>query len=196
MASLDSGYLEIDVKTEAEDGSVPDLSISIFGDFQTPDRSHLTMGISSGGNSITLETIAVGEKSFVMSPLSGAWVINNESLTPFESVLDFGAFKVGLGLQAAEGFTLVSQGQLGGEQVYRMKGIVVGEALADLLDDPQVKDGKGEVEFWIGIEDSLVRKMTLQVEPTSGSGSGGLKMQIEMTLSAYGKPVDIQVPEF
>ena len=196
MAAVQSGYVEIDAKTETEDASVPDLGISIAGDFQTPDRSHLTMGISSGGISITLEIIVIGEESYVKSPFADAWESNLENLTPFENVLDFGAFNTDFDPEVVEGFNLVGEEQLDGEHVYHLKGTVSGEALADLLDDLQVGDGKGEVEYWIGVQDFLVRKTAIQAELSADDGgTNALKMQIVMTLSDYGKPVDIQAPE-
>ena len=95
-----------------------------------------------------------------------------------------------------EGFTLVGEERLDGERVYHLKGPVSGEALADLLDDSQVENGEGEVEYWIGIEDFLVRKTGIQVElPVDDSGADTFKMQVVMTLSDYGKSVDIQAPE-
>ena len=125
---------------------------------------------------------------------NGAWEAGAESPIPFVNLFDYGAFKLTFDPNVAAGLSL-SEEQLNGERVYRVGGAAPGDTLADLLDDPQVTDGEGEVEYWIGIEDSLVRKTTIQVELPPGNGSSGLNMQIEMTLSDYGKPVEIQVPE-
>ena len=88
--------------------------------------------------------------------------------------------------------------QLDGERVYHLRGPVTGQALADLLDNPQAADDEGEVEDWIGVEDFLIRKTAVQaeaaVEAEDGGGMSTSKTQVVMTLSDYGKPVDIQPP--
>ena len=75
---------------------------------------------------------------------------------------------------------------------------MTGQALADLLDNPQAADDEGEVEDWIGVEDFLIRKTAVQaeaaVEAVDGGGMSTSKTQVVMTLSDYGKPVDIQPP--
>ena len=74
------------------------------------------------------------------SPFVDSWESNPETLTPFENVLDFGAFKTAFFPEVVEGFTLVGEEQLAGEHVYHLKGPVSGEALADPLDDLKVAD--------------------------------------------------------
>ena len=196
MEAVDSGHVEIDIKTETGGAVALDLGMRIAGDFQSPDRNHFTLELSSGGISIKLEMIVIGGESYVKNPLTGAWEANPESPTPFGNVLAFGAFNTDFDSEVVEGFTLVGEERLDGERVYHLKGPVSGGALADLLDDSQVEDGEGEVEYWIGVEDFLVRKAGIQVEvPADDSGVDAFRMQVVMTLSDYGKSVDIQAPE-
>ena len=151
-----------------------------------------------GHCSIQLEIIAIGADSYIKNPITGAWDATPASATPFGNLLDFGAFVTDFAPAVIEGFTLVGEVQLDGERVYHLRGPVTGQALADLLDNPQAADDEGEVEDWIGVEDFLIRKTAVQAEAAvEAEDSGGMstsKTQVVMTLSDYGKPVDIQPP--
>ena len=143
-----------------------------------------------GHCSIQLEIIAIGADSYIKNPITGAWDATPVSATPFGNLLDFGAFVTDFAPAVIEGFTLVGEVQLDGERVYHLRGPVTGQALADLLDNPQAADDEGEVE------DFLIRKTAVQAEAAEdGGGMSTSKTQVVMTLSDYGKPVDIQPPD-
>ena len=72
---------------------------------------------------------------------------------------------------------------------------MTGNALADLLNDSPVQGRDGEVEYWIGTEDFLVRKIAIRSESPAGVGGAASVTEVVMTLFDYGKPVDIEAPE-
>ena len=200
MEAVESGHVEVDIATQTEGVIALDIGMHMVGDFEAPDRNHFTLAVNSAGISAELEMIVIGRESYLKDPLTGVWQANPESPTPFGNVLAFGAFNTDFAPEVAEAFTLVGEEQLDSERVYYLRGAVSGQALSDLLDDPQVEGGEGEVEYWIRVEDFLVRKARIRVElPVDDSiidsGADTLKMQVVMILSDYGKPVDIQAPE-
>ena len=71
------------------------------------------------------------------------------------------------------------------------------------LSDPVAPDGRhsvsfsgrgidGVVDYWIGVEDHLLRK--LEISAVSLGGPGTIRLNGFVTLSDYGKPVDIRPP--
>ena len=50
---------------------------------------------------------------------------------------------------------------INGERTYYVRGTVGGEALADLLDSPVSEGEMANVGFWIGVDDSRIRKVSI-----------------------------------
>ena len=192
MRAVESGYVEIDiaVETAGETG----LGMRIAGDFQAPDRNRFTVRISQGGISIQLEMIVIGSDSYVKNPLTGMWDDRLESPTPFGNLLSYGAFAAYFAPEVAAGFTL-RVARLNGERVYHVRGPVTDETLVVLLDEAPVRGRQGEVEYWIGVDDSLVRRAEIRTESPAGDGAAATKTRVVMTVSGYGKSVDIQAPD-
>ena len=201
MAALESGYVEIEIEIEITgdeetDGfSTVSFSVGIAGDFQAPDRSQVAMNFDyPDAPTVGVEIIAIGDLTYLKYPGVGGWARNPAPITPYTDLFAFGAFNTDLDAQAVEGLDPVSEQELAGERVYYLKGSVSMKELADLLDDPEESFSEGEVEYWVGVEDFLVRKMAVRaVSSQEGLGSG--TMQAEMRLSDYGKPVSIQAPD-
>ena len=188
MEAVQSGYVEIDIANTAGDVTLP---IRLTGDYQTPDRYHLAFEISS----IKLfELIVIDTESYVKDLTTGVWETSTEQLTPFGSLFSYGAFNTAFDPDVVAGFT-VGVVQLSDERVYHVKGPVTGSALADLLDDSPVRDREGEVEYWIAVEDFLVRKVAIHAETPSAPGRAPSVTQVVMMLYDYGKTVDIRAPD-
>ena len=188
MAAVSSGYVEIDI-------TATNLSIRVTGDFQAPDRYHLTLQIGQGGISIKLEMITIGRENYIKNPLTSLWETEALPLRPFNDLFEYGAFNTDFDPDTVAGFNLVGIVQLDDEHVYHLRGPVTGDALADLLDDSPVQGRHGEVDYWIGIEDSLVRRVAIRTEVPAGSDGSTSVTEVVMTLSDYGKPVDIEAPD-
>ena len=141
--------------------------------------------------------ILIGSETYIRNPITQAWEDASDSRLPFDvssissfsNVLSFGAFTTDFDPEVLAGFTLVVEELINGERTYYVRGTVGGEALADLLDSPAAEGEMANVGFWIGVDDSRLRKVS--VLPTE---SGGTLMQVTATVSDYDKPVDIQSP--
>ena len=192
MQAAESGSVEIDYTVETEGAGT--LGMRIAGDFQAPDRNRFTVRISQGGISITLEMIVIGSDSWVKNPLTGAWESGAESPTPFGNLLDYGAFNVDFAPETAAQFTL-RVARLNGRRVYHVTGSVTDKEIVGLLDDAPVRGRTGVVEYWIGIDDSLVRRAVVRTESPGGDGAAATKTSVVMTVSDYGKTVNIQAPD-
>ena len=191
MQAAESGSVEIDYTVETEGAGT--LGMRIAGDFQAPDRNRFTVRISQGGISITLEMIVIGSDSWVKNPLTGAWEDGAESPTPFGNLLDYGAFNVDFAPEAASQFTL-RVARFNGERVYHVTGSLTDREIVGLLDDSPVRGRQGEVEYWIRVDDSLVRRAVVSAESPAGDGAT-TTTRVVMTVSNYGKSVNIQAPD-
>ena len=175
LAALKSGHAEIEITVKVEAGGAEqNVGMGIVGDFQTPDRYQATMAMSVNGLNTESESemVVIGGETYRKNPGSGAWEVGAEELTPYGDLFSFGAFDTDLDGVVAQDFEPVGQEELAGESVYYLKGRVSGKALADLLADPDATDGEGTVEYWVGVEDFLVRKTVMQVELSDWTGQG------------------------
>ena len=177
-----------------------ELEIRITGDFQLPDRSHITTQIGGGGLSVSFEMILVGGKSYIKNPFTGDWEDATQSSVPFSDALPLATFSNVLSLGAITAnfepevlarFTLVGEELINGERTYYVRGTVGGEALADLLDSPVSEGEMANVGFWIGVDDSRIRKVSIL---PAGSSDTSTLMRVTATVSDYDKAVDIQAP--
>ena len=200
MQTVQSGYIDLEIVTKAGGDTPLDLNMHITGDFQLPDRSHITTQIEAGALSVSLEMIIVGEDSYIKNPFTGAWENATQSSVPFSdtlpldafsNVLSFGAFTTDFDPEVLAEFTLVGEELVNGERTYYVRGTVGGEALADLLDSPAAEGEMANVGFWIGVDDSRIRKVSIL---PAGSGDTSTLMRVTATVSDYDKAVDIQAP--
>ena len=198
MQTVQSGYVDMELVTKTG-GEMPlELVLHVKGDFQAPDRSHVTTQVASGGLSITLEMILIGEDVYIKHPFTGAWEDAGQSqfggalpLDGFSDVLSFGFFTTEFDADVLAVFTLVGEEPIGGERTFYVRGIMGGEALADLLDSPIAEGEMANVGFWIGVDDFRIRKVSIL--PTA-SGDTSTLMRVTATVSDYDKPVNIQAP--
>ena len=211
MAAVESGYAEVEIQTQLAEGPMPvAVDIQIVGDFQAPDRSQFNVTMATGGFTIETEFITVGTESYVKNPFNGEWNASPESPAPFGNLLALGAVNLDFDPEVAGGFTLVGKEQLDGETVYRLQGVLSGDDLAKLLDGPQSALATSQVEYWIGVDDFLLREIRFHIEQAvEGTVDGpivdaegapplsvfALSMDSGIKLSDYGKQVDIQAPE-
>ena len=110
-----------------------------------------------------------------------------------------GKLDLGLETEVVELITLVGVVDLNGVSVYYLSGALPADAAADLVGDSSLEneayDAPVETEMWIGVEDSLVRKLGVRFKQTDAISGTSLAGQTIMTFSDYGKAVDIQAPE-
>ena len=158
------------------------------------------MSVDADDDSAEFEVITIEDTMYLKLPGFDRWAISTGSVTPYGDLFSFGAFSTDFAAGVVESFDSPIREAFAGESVYYVRGPVSGYALADLLsliEDTDGEDvaefGEGVVEFRIGVDDFLVRKMVLEAELPDEEGT--LSMQVIMTLSDFGKPVDIQAPD-
>ena len=196
MAALKSGRVEVEITAALQAGAESQsMSMGISGDFQAPDRSHVAVEIAVDGDSANVEVIAIGIDTYLKAPGTDVWTAGTESPTPYGDLFAFGSFDTELDDEIIELFEPVARQELEGEPVYYLAGPLSGEALANVIDDAETPpDALGEIEYWVGVGDRLVRKTAIRFE-LSQAGAGTSKIEAVMRLSDFGKPVDIQAPE-
>ena len=200
MQTIQSGYIDMEIVTKAGGETPLDLEMRITGDFQLPDRSHITTRIGAGALTISLEMILIGAKAYIKNPFTGTWEDATQSAVPFSdalplatfnNVLSFGAFTTDFDPDVLAGFTLVGEELINGERTYYVRGTVGGESLADLLDSPVSEGELANVGFWIGLDDYRIRKVSVL---PAGTGGTSTLTRVTATVSDYDKAVDIQSP--
>ena len=197
MQTVRSGYVDIEMVTPIDGEPV---TMRIKGDFQTPNRSQTITEIRAGFFTITLEMILIGADPYIRPVGTEVWSDPSESSIPFldelpfaafGNILSFGAFTTDLDPEVLAGFILVGEELINGERTYYVRGTVGGQALAELLDNPVSEGEMANAEFWIGVDDSRIRKVSIL--PTGSVGTSTLP-RVTATVSYYDKAVDIQAP--
>ena len=100
-----------------------------------------------------------------------------------------------------QNLVLIREEELDGEKVYHLKGLLASDAEGLLNPVPgslavitPIREVMVEAEFWIGVEDFLIRRTVQNVymELSSDAGERGeLSLELDMRLADYGKSVDI-----
>ena len=193
--TVQSGYVEMEIVTPLSGESTGALTFNIAGDFQIPDRSHITVTIGV----IPIEMILIGLDTYIKNPLTRVWEDTAGSRLPFDvssiasfsNVLSFGAFTTDFDPDVLDGFNLMGEEIVNGERTHYVRGTVGGQPLADLLDSPVPEGEMANVGFWIGVDDFRIRKVSIFPE---GSGDMSTLIRVTATVSDYDKAVDIQAP--
>jgi len=136
--------------------------------------------------------IVIGETSYLTDPETGEWTISSDPATSFAPE-EF----TGLDPDRLEDLVLVGEETLDGVPVYYLKGTApVEELRLGQLDLDVGVEGELQVEYWIGVEDNLLRKATINGE-LSVLGEEEATMQLSATAlySGFGEPVVIEPPE-
>lgn len=194
MAEAVSFHFEVDAAVKTSVGGFETtIPLTLFGDFQAPDRAHTKLTMSLGFFALEVETIAIGDTIYNTNPETGQWETTSNPAFGFLSPTEF----TGGNDLALDEMILIGEVTIGGTQTLHLKGT----APADVFGGSQ---GKTEVEFWIGVDDSLIRKISAQVEISledltrslGGLGlSGPATLSMTMEFSDYGQPVVIEAPQ-
>ena len=211
MQALGSTHVFHETNTTVRDMVV--LFVRLEGDYEAPDRFQYTVETGFGSVSQTMEFIFTGSGGLRKDPASGLWATDPESKNTYPLLSPDG--------DPSEGFTLVynpdvfdgfslTLGELEGERVYHLKGNpapeTVSEAMAALQmavlgygpNESSFETTEVEVEYWIGVEDLLVRKARGLFGIESRNPNTGnldtVKTESVVIFSDHNKPVNIQTP--
>ena len=198
MEAVESMHLEMLAEVNIDTGSTEmTLPIVLVGDYQAPDRFRSTLNVNLGFFSIDTETIAIGDDIYSTDPLTGEWERHStsESAFAFPAPSDF-ATGVDLALIDPVLLEIAEIAELEGGKVFRLSG----------APPPDVFGAEGalsDAEFWVGVDDFLIYKISAEAEvdvgdlgPLGDAGvSGPATITLTITLSNFGEPVVIEAPE-
>ena len=193
MEKEESYHFEMDMKMGiVVEGLSMEIPMTFLGDFQTPDRVQGTLSMSFIGTDTEIKSISIGDTLYQKNPFTGEWEISTETASPFAPSRFVGSDPFEL-----DDLILVGEETLDGSGVYHIRGKA----------PPKVFDGaEGDLQadVWIGVEDSLLRQITIEGElefeddaglfPGGGS-AGTFTVSMTMKLSDYGEPVEIVAPD-
>ena len=193
--ALGSYHSEVDVTIRSEaDGGQVELPYEFIVDYQAPDslRAHMTVTVPLYG-SIETRMVRIGDAAYATNPDTGEWeFVPAESVPPLESIDLLAEVTIaGIGDLSVEAVESID-----GADAYRVTGTLpAGAAAATTLLGSLIEGGEGDlrVVYWIGVDDSLIRRFT---------GEGELEfdsqeiVDVSMTagFSDFGKEVVIEAP--
>ena len=192
--TVESYHSELDVKigSATEEGQF-ELTYGLVVDYQAPDgwRAEVTVTVPLQG-SIEVQMVSIDDTVYGTNPDTGRW-----ELVPTESFSI-----VSLDLLAEDAITGIAglsvQGveELDGADVYRIAGTLPAGAVATTTSLGTLIDGgEGDlsVVYWIGVDDSLIRRFTGEGELEFDAG---IKVSVSVTadFSDFGKDVVIEAP--
>ncbi len=189
MSDVESLHFNVDLG-EPGLAILPGMTASsIEGDAAQPDRVQAEISVVFSGISVALDYRAIGDAQYVTSPLDRkAW----QSLPgqPLAKSLLNPSDGVSMILSRLTDLELVGTELANGVESHRLKARIPNAEVAAFFGSPP-QDGVTNVELWIGVEDSLVRKVilrgpSLQDDPT--------ETERTIEFSKYGEPVDIVAP--
>ena len=199
QAAVETG--SVTLQGTASLGGDPNLKTELVlsGDFQAPDRSQFTTIITASGISLEYDSIVIGEDGYQENLFTGGWEASQDARSILGESGYLGELDLDFDEAAFEEITLVGVEELGGVQVYRMQGTLPADAAAEMTGDSSLSEGTEaapfEVSLWTGVEDSLIRRISLSFQDTDALSGQTIIGHTVMTYSDYGKVVDIQAPE-
>ena len=205
MSGVTTVHVERDITAKAAlEGTGADFKMGVVGDLVVPDRSQSTMSVATAGFTFEFEIITIGNDTYIKSPLTGEWEANTEPMPPIGAEsFAMGAFDTDFPPGMAASFTLTGVVELDGERVYHLSGTLTGADLAELMDDqdasPAEADVEADVQYWVGADDYLVRKIEISFEDSGAEPLTNAADLNQLTyvaiLSDYNSPVTIEKPE-
>ena len=201
MGALESAHIEGRITMTARDTGEEEgtVEMSMVGDYQAPDRARLSVSLTMEGNDFEADYTTIANETYIRFPGIDIWQVSDSSDgLDLRETLRFDP-------DGMENLVLIGEEELDGEKVYHLRGFLASDAGGLLNSVPGALVGMTplgevvvEVEFWIGVGDFLVRRtiQNIDIELSSGIGEGGeLNLELDMRLSDYGGPVDIQAPD-
>ena len=154
------------------------------------------------GNDFEADYTTIANETYIQVPGTDIWQVSDSS-----DGLDLRE-TLRLDAEGMENLMLIGVEELSGEkvyQVYHLRGFLASDA-GGLLNSAHgalvgvtpIGEVVVEAEFWIGVEDFLVRRtiQNIDIELSSDIVEGDdLNLELDMRLSDYGEPVDIQAPD-
>lgn len=184
-------------KLEHEGGGTPILvdigldMIEVSGDIVPPDRAKMEIDARWGNQRLDVQLVTVSGTTLITNPVNGKWEVLPEDWTAVE------LFKPDVGIKAVmESVTnpvKLEEQRVGGALCFRLEGDIPSEALDAIAAGHAAEGEIVHVEFWVGVEDFLLRKVVFDGIITEYEEPGITRT---LTVSRFDEPVTIELPEY
>ena len=175
--------MEVVLTVEAEDAEI-ELPIKISGDLKTPNMIQAKMSMNLGFLAFETEVVDTGEKMYIKDPTTGEWSVDESSSSLVANPAEF----IDLDTEDLSSVALARRETIDGVEHY------VIEAAAD------IEGAEVIYMFWVRVPDNLIARIEVEGkiaapggQLTQGLGDIG-SMKLDMTLSDYGKDIEIVAP--
>ncbi len=173
-----------------EDATIPlpsNLELeSAEGDVVLPDRLAAELEAEIQGTNVSVDAIAIAGETWITNPFTCRWQKLNADL---RSYADLGALLPAL-LPAIRNAHVVSEADLNDVRTHVIAGDASSADLQDALPF-SLPNREVRIEVWIGVEDSLPRRVRV-IGPLISGESGDAVRQIDLT--RLNQPVRINPP--
>ena len=176
--------------TVGQGGLTFNVPITFTGDALTEGKFSGTISLAILGTTLMSDIIVTEERVFVTDPATGLWELATETGAPYDPLevvsAEFADFAA---------LTLVGREELNGVPVYHLAGRLEADELGE-------GSANVRVDYWVGVEDRLPRRVRINGGLTLDGESEFLEMAqgaiaditMEMDLSDFGKPVVVEAP--
>ena len=159
-------------------------SIRLVMDFQAPDRLRVCLSQSDPLGGTEFEFVRIGDVVYAPNPQSGEWGIGE----PSEVRVDFLDFIGDEIIARLEEPSVDGLGILNDAKVHRVTGMVTAAALGGttlLRDFDLGGGGELKVVYWVGVDDSLVRRFIAE-GMVERAGEEGVDLFMSVEVSDFG----------
>jgi hypothetical protein len=158
------------------------------GDVAVPSKLSADVKAKAGGINVSVKVIGIDDQTWVTNPFTREW-----QKLPGATIRDFAdpATLVISLLPDIKDPVIVGQTDIDGAKTYDVQGTIDAGALTDALGFAR-PGHEVKVEAWIGVDDSLPRRIKLTGALTSEEDANIVR---QVDLSRFNQPVDIQPPK-
>lgn len=172
--------------------------LRVSGDAQAPDRARMRVQVATAGRAIDLETITVGDHSYVKDAASGKWA-DGASSSVGVGIDPFGTTDLAAIRDIAEVDRPIVDGRETRHLRYSTDGAKILAAMrgATASATGTVANVRGSGELWIRVDDTqIVRQLVIVSFDVDAVGSPGavaakviVNMSMDMRFSRHGQPL-------
>ncbi len=186
-----SFHFDMDISFVAEQGTLTiNIPITFTGDVLTEGKFSGTISVAALGLNLISDIIVTEEGVYVTDPTTGLWELTSDTGSPVDPTEVVSAEFVDFTALA-----LIGREELNGVPVYHL----VGRLAVDQLAEQPIS---ARIDYWVGVDDGLPRRIRVDGDLTLGGESEFLQMAegaianitMEMDLSDFGKPLVIEAP--
>ena len=158
-----------------------------------PDQLKGTLTVSLGFFSVSMQTVHIDGKTYTTNIQTDEWEVSVGLTAAIPSPVEI----LETALPALTQTSLIGEEMLQDRAVYRLHGLVPEEILSS-------SEGRAAADFLIGLDDFLIYEITaegqvplddVEVQLPGLALEGKADIELTVTFSNFGEPVDIQAPQ-